>query len=142
MSDTFYIGSYRDDALNGANYGWIVGTFIKDAPRKNKEVEVKYWQYKKGEIAKDYQKTSSTIECTFILKGKTSCLIYDQSIELNAGDYIVIKPGTPNNTVAKILEDTEGLTIKAPSDPSAKKIVARSSGAPISTIHTSTNIKI
>ena len=60
---------------------------------------------------------------TFILKGKTKCLIGDDEIELKQGDYIVIQPGVPNNTVAEILEDVSGLTIKVPSDPTAKKIV-------------------
>lgn len=49
--------------------------------------------------------------------------VSDNEIELTQGDYIVIEPGTPNNTVAEILEDVAGLTIKAPSDPSAKKLV-------------------
>jgi hypothetical protein len=35
----------------------------------------------------------------------------------------VIKPGVPNNNVFEILEDVSGITIKAPGDPTAKKVI-------------------
>ena len=123
MKTSYYVGNFRDDGLNGPNRGWIVGTFIENAPRKNEEVEIKYWEFQTGEAVGHGTKVSTIIECTFILKGKTKCLIGDDIIELKQGDYIVIQPGTPNNTVAEILEDTAGLTIKAPSDPTAKTII-------------------
>jgi quercetin dioxygenase-like cupin family protein len=107
----------------GPNRGWIVGTFIKDVPRKNDEVEIMYWEFKAGQETKHPAKVSSIIECTFLLKGKTRCLVDGIETTLSAGDYIVIQPGTPNNTVAEILEDAAGITIKAPSDPSAKQIL-------------------
>ncbi len=123
MNNSYYVGDFREDGINGPNHGWIVGTFIESAPRKNEEVEIKYWEFKAGEAIDHGTKVSAIIECTFILKGKTKCLIGDDILELKQGDYIVIQPGTPNNTVAEILENTAGLTIKAPSDPTAKKIV-------------------
>ena len=123
MNKAYYVGDFREDGLNGPNRGWIVGTFIDKSPRKNNEVEIKYWEYKAGEVVNHGTKVSSIIECTFILSGKTRCLIGDDDIELKQGDYIVIEPGTPNNTVAEILEDVVGLTIKAPSDPTAKKLL-------------------
>lgn len=123
MSNSYYVGDFREDGLNGPNRGWIVGTFIEKEPRKNEEVEIKYWEFKAGEEAGHGTKVSAIIECTFILKGRTKCLIGDDEIELKHGDYIVIQPDTPNNTVSEILEDAAGLTIKAPSDPTAKKLV-------------------
>ena len=123
MSDSYYIGSYREDALNGPNRGWIVGTFIKDPPRKNDKVEIMYWEFKAGQETKHPTKVSSTIECTFLLKGKTRCLVDGTVTVLKAGNYIVIQPGTPNNTVIDILEDAAGITVKSPSDPSAKQII-------------------
>lgn len=123
MSNNYYVGDFREDGINGPNRGWIVGTFIENAPRKNEELEIKYWEFKAGEPVNHGTKVSAIIECTFILKGRTKCLIGDDVIELKQGDYIVIQPGTPNNTVAEILEDTAGLTIKAPSDPTAKKLI-------------------
>jgi mannose-6-phosphate isomerase-like protein (cupin superfamily) len=123
MNTSFYVGSYRNDGLNDPHRGWIVGKFKDDAPRKNGAVEIKYWEYRAG--PNDHpMKTSSIIECTLILKGKTKAIINDEELVLNAGDYVVIEPGTPNNIVAVILEDATGLTIKAPSDPSAKKVLA------------------
>lgn len=124
MKKTYYVGDFREDGLTGPNRGWIVGTFIENAPRKNEEVEIKYWEFKAGEAVGHGTKVSAIIECTFILKGRTTCKIGDDVIELKQGDYIVIQPGTPNNTVAEILEDAAGLTVKAPSDPTAKKLVS------------------
>jgi mannose-6-phosphate isomerase-like protein (cupin superfamily) len=123
MNNSYYVGSYHEDGLHGPNRGWIIGSFIKDAPRKNNEVEVKYWEYTAGEDASHGTKVSSTIECAFILKGRTKCLVGEKEVTLKADDYIVIKLGTPNNTVTGILEDVIGITIKAPSDPTAKQIV-------------------
>lgn len=123
MNNSYYIGDYREDALNGPNRGWIVGTFIENLPRKNNEVEIMYWEFKAGEVTNHPMKVSSIIECTLILKGKTKCLIDGEERILKAGDYIVIKPGVPNNNVFEILEDVAGITIKAPSDPSAKKVI-------------------
>lgn len=42
MSDSFYVGDYVDDGLNGPNRGWIMGSFMGAAPRKNENVEIKY----------------------------------------------------------------------------------------------------
>ena len=125
MKDSFYIGEYREDAIHGPNRGWIVGTFIKDLPRKNDELEVMYWEFKAGETTNHPMKVSSIIECTLILKGKTKCMIDGEEKILKAGDYIVIKPGVPNNNVFEVLEDVVGITIKAPSDPKAKQIVEK-----------------
>lgn len=123
MTDSYYIGKYREDALNGPNRGWIIGTFIKDLPRKNDEVEIMYWEFRAGEATNHPMKESSIIECTLILKGKTKCIIDGEEKILETGDYIVIKPGVPNINVFEVLEDVAGITIKAPSDPMAKKVV-------------------
>jgi mannose-6-phosphate isomerase-like protein (cupin superfamily) len=122
MNQKYYVGSYRDDSLNEPNHGWIVGKFKDAVPRKNNEVEIKYWEFKVG-LNDHPAKESAIIECTFILSGKAKGFIGDNEVILQAGDYIVIQPGTPNNIVAEILEPTSGLTIKAPSDPTAKKIL-------------------
>ena len=122
MDQNYYLGSFRDDALNEPNHGWIVGKFKDKLPRKNDEVEIKYWEFETG-LTDHPQKVSSIIECTFILSGKARGIIEGKEVILNAGDYIVISPGVKNNTVVEILEPTTGLTIKAPSDPSAKKVL-------------------
>jgi quercetin dioxygenase-like cupin family protein len=126
MTQPYYIGQYRDDGLNGPNRGWIVGTFKDEPPRKNDAVEIMYWEFPLGPTTHPL-KESSIIECTFILKGKTKASINGEEVILSAGDYVVIEPGTQNNLVKEILEDAAGLTVKAPSDPSAKKVVAEDS---------------
>ena len=123
MSKPYYVGSYRDDSLNGLNRGWIVGTFLADEPRQTEEVEIKYWEFKKGEAANHPLKSSSIIECTFVLKGSVKALIDNEEVVLGAGQYAVIHPGTPNNLIVEILEDCAGLTVKAPSDPTAKQVL-------------------
>jgi mannose-6-phosphate isomerase-like protein (cupin superfamily) len=123
MNQSYYIGSYREDGLNEPNRGWIVGKFKENAPRKNNEVEIKYWEFKVGPNNHP-AKESSIIECTFILSGKTKGFIGDNEVTLRAGDYVVIQPGTPNNIVAEILEPASGLTVKAPSDPDAKRVIS------------------
>lgn len=82
-----------------------------------------YWEFEAGKPSNHPTKVSSIIECTFILKGKVRSFVDGTEAILKAGDYIVIHPGTPNNLQVEILEDTAGITVKAPSDPSAKKII-------------------
>lgn len=123
MDDKYYIGSYREDALNEPNNGWIVGKFKDFLPRKNDEVEIKYWEFPIGKTTHPL-KESAIIECTIILTGKTRAIIDEKEAILNAGDYVVIHPGIKNNLVLEILEPATGLTIKAPSDPSAKKVLS------------------
>jgi len=122
MNNHYYVGSYKEDGLNGPNRGWIVGNVNFELSRTTEAVGIKYWQFEVGPT--DHPtKVSSIIECTFILKGKVRGTIDGQEVILNAGDYVVIRPGIENNTVIEVLEAAEGLTVKAPSDPNAKKIV-------------------
>jgi len=122
MNKPFYIGSYRNDGLNDPNRGWLVGKFKDDKPRKNDFVEIKYFEHKVGPTDHP-MKESSIIECSFILKGKSKGIIDGKEVILKTGDYVVIEPGIPNNLVVEILEDIVILTVKAPSDPSAKKVI-------------------
>jgi quercetin dioxygenase-like cupin family protein len=123
MEHAYYHGLYKHDAQAGQNRGWIVGTFMEGGPRKTNEVEIKYWEFKAGEDPRHGMKVSAVIECTLVLAGKTKCLVGAEEVMLGAGEYIVIKPGVPNNTVAEIIQDAAGITVKAPSDPSAKKLL-------------------
>jgi quercetin dioxygenase-like cupin family protein len=122
MDAPFYAGRYREDGLTEPHRGWIVGQFKPDAPRRTDQVEIKYWEFPAG--PSDHPaKTSTIIECTLVLKGVVRAVIDGHELILSAGDYVVIAPGTPNNTVVEILEDAAGLTVKAPSDPSAKRVL-------------------
>jgi hypothetical protein len=74
ISKPYYVGSYRDDGINGPNRGWIVGTFMDEPPRKNGAVEIKYWEFPAGPT--DHAlKESSIIEVVFILQGKTRAAV-------------------------------------------------------------------
>ena len=122
MDQKFYVGSYKDDGLNEPNRGWIVGKFKETLPRKNNDVEIKYWEFDIG-ITDHPSKVSSIIECTFILTGRIKGVIDGKQMILSAGEYIVIQPGIPNNLVTEIIQPASGLTIKAPSDPLAKQVL-------------------
>ena len=102
--------------------GWFIGTFIEEGAAKTEDVEIKYWEFPVGKTSHD-TKTSAIFECTLILSGKCRGEIEGEEYIFSAGDYIAIQPNTPNNLVIEILEPATGITIKAPSDPSAKQVV-------------------
>jgi quercetin dioxygenase-like cupin family protein len=87
-------------------------------------VEFKYWEYPEGAV-NHAEKTSATLECTLILKGEITGLIDGKMESLHAGQYVVISPGVPNGFPKTVQKKVVGLTIKAPSDPSAKKLTGR-----------------
>jgi hypothetical protein len=123
----FYQGNFRDDARKGVN-NWFVGAFdTLQPPRRTELVELKYWdEAYLHQLDKPHQlKTSCTIECTLILKGRVRGAVGDGSIELGEGQYVVIAPGTPNAIPQEVLGDgkVEGLTIKAPSITVAKHLL-------------------
>lgn len=117
---TYHIGKYKDDAP--AHRGWFIGRFIEDGAAKTDDVEIKYWEFPVGPTTHE-TKVSATYECTLFLSGRSRGTIDGQEFEFVAGDYIAIQPGTPSNPVVEILEPVIDLTIKAPSDPSAKQVV-------------------
>ena len=119
----FYRGNFRKDAdeAERQHKRWFVGAYLEAKPRKTELVEIKHWKYERGARPHDI-KTSCTIECTLILCGKITGMVAGRDITLSGGDYVVIAPGTPNALPQKVLEDVEGVTIKAPSIPVAKHI--------------------
>jgi len=121
-SDGYYIGDIKKDAIDHGD-GWVVGTFMPEGlVQKTSAMEIKYWHFEVGKT-KHLTKTSATIECTIILEGESEGLFGDQIITLKKGQYFVIKPGTINNFPINVVKPTTGITIKAPSDVTAKKIV-------------------
>ena len=111
----YYIGDLKYDAKNCGHRGWVVGSFME-------EDTVRKIEFLPGEINHP-TKISSIIEVTIIIEGDMSGRIEDKEITLKKGEYIVIKPGTVNNIAQKTASGVKGLTVKAPSDVSAKKIV-------------------
>lgn len=94
---------------------FMAGKGVDDA-RNTDKFEIKFWKFKKGEDAKHLPKCQKTAtECTFILKGKIAGEIASQPVVLEAGEYVVIPPGIVSNFPKTVIEDVEGLTIKAPS---------------------------
>ncbi len=122
MKEDYYIGNLRKDSLEGKNKGWVVGNFMDAGARQTDKLEVKYWEFKKGETGHT-EKISTTTEFTFVMEGEVAGTIDDREITLNKGEYIFIKPGVKNNIAKRALLDVKGITIKAPSDPAAKHVV-------------------
>jgi quercetin dioxygenase-like cupin family protein len=109
----YYRGNFYHDSEH--QRGWLVGQF-KDGVRKTDKVEIKFWRFKKGEQTNHLPKHQDlAIESTFVLKGKIKGAIDGREIELEMGDYVVLPPGVVSNFPRDILEDAEGLTVKAPS---------------------------
>ena len=120
----YYVGDFRHDAEVNGHRGWLVGKFMDQKPQRVDEVEIKYWEFDPGPT-RHGTKASNTFECTFILDGETIALIGERETRLAEGQYIVISPGTPNNLVKYVVRRVRGLTVKAPSDPDAKRVVAQ-----------------
>ena len=119
---SYYIGDFKKDSKENNHRGWLVGKFMETEPQKVGEVEIKYWEYGVGPTDHG-TKIPKTFECTFILQGESLALIGNEETVLVAGQYVVIPPGTPNNLVKFINQRIFGLTVKAPSDPSAKQVI-------------------
>jgi mannose-6-phosphate isomerase-like protein (cupin superfamily) len=118
--ERYYVGNFSTDARAGEARGrrrWFVGAMMDEGDhRRTHLVEVKYWDFHTLGPSGHAGKTSTAFECTLILKGRVRADLGGTLLELGAGDYVVIPPGVPNNTVLEILEPAEGITIKAPSD--------------------------
>lgn len=118
----YYIGEYKKDAAENGHRGWLVGEFMENFPFKTDLVEIKYWEYDVGPTNHD-TKISGIFECTFILEGEISGTVDGKEVRLSEGAYVVIPPGIMNGFPQIVYKKVRGLTIKAPSDPSAKKVV-------------------
>jgi mannose-6-phosphate isomerase-like protein (cupin superfamily) len=123
----YVVGQISADAAELGRGGWIVGSFFEpqstEGARHCADLEVKYWHYSRGGGKTHGTKSSSTTEWSFILQGKTRAVIGNEVLELNAGSYVLIHPNTPNNLVSDVLEDVIAITVKAPSDPQAKRLL-------------------
>lgn len=96
-------------------WGWLIGRFMK-GERKTTKVAVKFWKFEKGKNTNhEFKFQKIATECTFILKGKIRAQIGSKKMILKAGDYVVIPPRIKSNLAIRALENTEGITIKAPS---------------------------
>lgn len=117
---TYNIGQYTID--NKDNRGWFIGSFMKNEANRTSVVEIKYTELPTGPTNHGL-KTSTTYECSIFISGKSRAIIDGVEHIIGAGDYVAIQPNTPNNLVVEILEPVKIITIKAPCDPSAKKII-------------------
>lgn len=117
---SYQIGKYNTD--NQENRGWFIGSFMTDEASKTDVVEVKYAEFPVGPTNHGL-KISATYECSIFIEGKAKAIIDGKEYTVSAGEYIAIQPNTPNNLVAEILEPVKVFTIKAPCDPSAKKMI-------------------
>ena len=113
----YYIGEYEKDSPE--HHGWFVGKFMNGA-RKTDEVEIKYHQ---GILLGHKTKVSNTYECDIVIDGEMGGHVDNKPVTISKGEYIVIPPGVPNNLAAHTTKNLKVFTIKAPSDPTAKKVI-------------------
>jgi uncharacterized cupin superfamily protein len=121
--ERFHRGKWRDALRRKKGKGWFVGEFMKQKPRRTDLFELKYWENTVEDFTPHVMKTSCTIECTLILAGRVKGEIAGQPVDLSAGEYVVIAPGTPNAIPQKVIENAKGMTVKAPSIRVAKHIM-------------------
>lgn len=122
----FVTGSLAPDAAAMERRGWLVGAFIDPVDMRHcTDLEVKYIHFLRGQNPNHPAKMSSTTEFTLILSGTVRAVIGSEEMVLSQGDYVLIHPGTANNTVLEVLDDAALLTVKAPSDPSAKHVLSQ-----------------
>lgn len=127
MSKGFVTGSLTTDAIEIDRGGWVIGSFFPDsatgASRHTGDLEIKYWEFEPGSEGSHGQKLSGTTEWSLILEGSVVSLLDGEEISLESGDYALIHPGTPNNLVHRVTTRVKAITVKAPSDPSAKQAI-------------------
>jgi len=115
--DLFYF--MQNSQPNLVDYVWLFGNLdnLKDGDQeKNDNFEMKYWAFTKNDNPPHKPKTQNqSTEYTFIIKGKVEGKVAGESIVLETGEYVIIQPKTESNLVEKVIENTVGITIKAPS---------------------------
>lgn len=124
---SFVVGRLADDAEGLGRGGWILGSFFdataEDGDRHTNEMEVKYWKYEVGDEKTHSEKVSATLEWSFILSGSVTARLDGKDTLLHAGDYVIIHPEVPNNLVQEVHQAVTAITVKAPSDPGAKRVI-------------------
>jgi mannose-6-phosphate isomerase-like protein (cupin superfamily) len=123
----YVVGKLAADADELGRGGWVIGSFFDtdstESGRHCSELEVKYWSYPQGGGQAHRMKSSKTTEWSMILSGRSRAVVGDSVFELQGGDYVLIHPDTPNNLVAEVLSDIVAITVKAPSEPTAKRLL-------------------
>ena len=98
---------------------WLFGNlfqFNEGDFEKTDLFEMKYWTFKTTDNPDHELKVQrNATEYTFIITGEIIGKVEAEKVNLKAGDYIIIKPGTVNNLVEKVIKDVIGITIKTPS---------------------------
>jgi|SRR3989338_8318216 len=113
----YYKGKYDEDRKE--RNGWVIGQFMNekiDDKRGTDKFAVKFWKFKKGQETNHpskYQRFAT--EATFVLKGKLRAKIEEDEFLFVEGDYVIIPPNTTSNLAIEVMEEAEGITIKAPS---------------------------
>ena len=114
----YYIGNFHEDReKEPERKDWLVGQFM-DGQRRTDKMSIKFWHFTKGPTGHKSKYQTIATECTIVTKGKLRAEIGSEKFEFAAGQYVVIPPMVPSNLAIEALEDSEGITIKAPScDP-------------------------
>jgi hypothetical protein len=103
---------------------WFIGAFDERGINHEKHLDqvakkdfgLKYWEFKKN-VSKQHESKvqRNCTEYNFVLEGEIQGSIEkEKDIILQAGDFIVTRPGFVINLQEKINKDTKGITIKVP----------------------------
>ena len=120
----YYKGNFRDDRQsrkdeNHPGHEWLVGHFMNEKLsdfRGTQAMSVKFWYFKKNQKTEHKDKFQRfATECTVVIKGRLKAKIENDEFEFQEGDYVVVPPNIVSNLALEALEESEGITIKAPS---------------------------
>ena len=85
--------------------GWLVGQFFpENSPFKDKNVEIYYKTFPKGDKSDKLHKHPQGREYLIVVSGKAVMRIEEEQVKLQQGDYVAIPNETPDKLV-EVLED-------------------------------------
>ena len=116
---SFYIGSIKDDSQK--NKGWFIGPFVEPGLRNTDALEIKAWHFATGPSSHAAKSQREALEINIVTRGRLRGTVDGETIEISAGQFIVIPPGIKSDLPQEALEDSEGFCIKTPSIPEDKQ---------------------
>lgn len=114
----YYKGNYK---TNQKHRGWFIGPFLEDGqPCKTDLLEIIYKEHIKGARVEHHYHEKKN-EILILLEGQAEYKLNDDSVIINAGEFIYVHPGVRISGV--FLKDSKIIAIHAPAISGDKQII-------------------